>query len=84
MKYQWQVRYRWKPPLQFGLQGFGELGPWDRWAPRDQQSHRAGPALFGTVPIGSRQSLSYQAAYLIGSIYGRHGDMFSMRAQYAY
>ena len=84
MKYQWQVRYRWKAPLHFGLQGFGELGPWDRWAPRERQSHRAGPALFGSVPIGAGRSLSYQAAYLLGSVYGHHADMFTMRVQYAY
>jgi hypothetical protein len=84
MKYQWQVRYRWKPLLNIGAQGFGELGRWDHWAPRDQQSHRAGPAMFGTLPLGDRESLLYQAAYLMGSIYGRQGNMFSMRVQYAF
>jgi hypothetical protein len=84
MKYQWQVRHRWRPLLNLGLQGFGELGPWYHWAPRDQQSHRAGPALFGSLPLGDRQSLLYQAAYLFGSIYGQHGRMFSMRVQYAF
>ena len=84
MKYQWQVRYRWRPPLHFGLQGFGELGPWDHWAPRDQQSHRAGPAVFGTVPFGERQALHWQGAYLVGSIYGRHGDMLTLRALYTF
>ncbi|MFI4930954.1 MAG: hypothetical protein ACHP83_11990 [Burkholderiales bacterium] len=84
MKYQWQVRYRWRPPLHFGLQGFGELGPWDHWAPRDEQSHRAGPAVFGTVPFGERQALHWQGAYLVGSIYGRHGDMLTLRALYTF
>jgi hypothetical protein len=67
--------------LHLGLQGFGELGAWDHWAPRDQQSHRAGPALFGTVPLGERQSLLVQATYLFGSVYGQDARMFSMRAQ---
>jgi hypothetical protein len=84
MKYQWQLRYRWRAPLHFGLQGFGELGPWDHWAPRDQQSHRAGPALFGTLPVADGQSVLYQASYLFGSIYGRHGVMFSARVQYTF
>jgi hypothetical protein len=84
MKYQWQMRYRWRPPLHFGLQGFGELGPWDHWAPRDQQSHRAGPAVFGTVPLGESQALQWQGAYLFGSIYGRHGEMLSLRALYTF
>lgn len=81
MKYQWQLRHRWKPGFQFGAQGFGELGAWDHWADRDAQSHRAGPALFGTLPVGSG-SLAWQVAYLTGSINARHGKMFSMRVKY--
>ncbi|MET3119474.1 hypothetical protein AAKU64_003714 [Undibacterium sp. GrIS 1.8] len=84
MKYQWQTKYRWKPMLELGVQGFGELGDWDHWASRDQQSHRAGPALFGSVPVGRESSIKYQAAYLIGSIYGRHGYMFTSRIQYIF
>ena len=84
MKYQWQLKHRWKPTLQFGLQGFGELGDWSHWSPRDQQSHRAGPALFGSLPVGRGQTIVYQAAYLIGSTYAQHGRMFSMRIQYAF
>jgi hypothetical protein len=84
LKYQWQVRHRWMPLLNVGAQGFGELGRWDRWATADQQSHRAGPALFGTLPLGDGRTALYQAAYLFGSIYGRHGGMFTMRAQLAF
>jgi hypothetical protein len=84
MKYQWQVRYRWRPPLHFGLQGFGELGPWDHWAPRDEQSHRVGPVVFGNLPIGDGQAFVGQAAYLFGSIYGRNGQMLSVRVQYTF
>ena len=58
LKYQWQVKHRWRPALQFGLQGFAELGDWDHWAPRDQQSHRAGPAIFGSLPVGNGQSIT--------------------------
>jgi len=84
MKYQWQLRHRWQPWLHVGLQGFGELGPWDHWLPRDQQSHRAGPALFGTLRVDDKQALLVQAAYLYGSIYGRDGRMFTMRVQYVF
>ncbi len=83
-KYQWQVKHRISSAWQFGLQGFGELGPWDAWAPSDRQSHRAGPAIFGTLPLRDGQSLRVQAAYLAGSIYGQHGGMFSLRALYAF
>jgi hypothetical protein len=84
LKYQWQIKRRWKPALQFGLQGFGELGDWNHWSPRDEQSHRAGPAVFGSLPLGNGQTLLYQAACLFGSTYGQNGTMFSMRVQYAF
>lgn len=84
LKYQWQVKYRWKPAFHFGLQGFGELGDWDQWLPGSQQSHRAGPMISGTFPLGATQAFKYEAAYLFGSTYGSPGNMFSMRLQYVF
>jgi hypothetical protein len=81
MKYQWQVRHRTHPLLNLGLQGFGEVGRWNQVSPRERQSHRAGPAFFGTVRLDDGRSLQYQGAYLFGKTYGRRGDMFSMRMQ---
>ncbi|MFZ6845553.1 hypothetical protein [Undibacterium sp. RuTC16W] len=81
MKYQWQAKYRWIPALHIGLQGFGELGDWDHWASRDQQSHRIGPAVFGSFELMPSTRFAYQAAYLRGSVYGKHADMFTMRLQ---
>lgn len=79
-KYQWQLRYRWRPRLHVGLQGFGELGEWDDWAPHSRQSHRGGPALFGSVAVGDRQTLKLSAAWLQGRTYRRSGHMLSLRA----
>jgi hypothetical protein len=31
MGYQWQVKYRWRPALEFGAQGIGEMGEWNNW-----------------------------------------------------
>jgi hypothetical protein len=84
LKYQWQARYHGHPLANLGAQGFGELGAWNHWAPRDRQSHRAGPALFGTLALGQGRALLYQASFLVGQIWGRHGEMFSMRVQYTY
>jgi hypothetical protein len=87
LNYQWQASYHWRPYLHVGLQGFGELGDWKDWAPRSQQSHRAGPALSGSLPMGAGANasvLKYQAAYLYGSIYARHGHMLTMRMQYSF
>lgn len=84
LKYQWQAKYRWKPGFQFGLQGFGEVGEWDRWAPSSRQSHRLGPVVTGTLPLGRPEGLQYQFAYLDGKIYARRGHMLSLRLQYAF
>jgi hypothetical protein len=66
-KYQWQAKYRWKRELEFGVQGFGETGEWNHWLPREEQNHRIGPAVFGKIPLGGRQAIQYNAAWLLGA-----------------
>ncbi|MFL9878386.1 hypothetical protein PQR63_08340 [Herbaspirillum rhizosphaerae] len=82
--YQWQVRQHWKPLLNFGLQGFGELGRWDNWNSTATQSHRAGPALFGTLYLPNGHKVLYETAYLLGKNSGRSAKSFTMRVQYAF
>lgn len=85
LKYQWQVKHRFTPALHVGLQGFGELGDWDHWAPHERQSHRVGPVIAGSVPVGkSQQAFKYQLAWLKGSVYSQHGSMLSLRVQYLF
>ena len=43
--YQWQAKYRWQPVLEYGLQGFGDMGKWNDWDKQAEQSHRIGPAV---------------------------------------
>jgi hypothetical protein len=62
--YQWQLRYRLATAFDFGAQGFGEVGPWNDWAPVREQAHIAGPAIFGKFNVGGRQVLKYDAAVL--------------------
>jgi hypothetical protein len=52
--YQWQVKYLWQQALEFGAQGFGEMGKWNHFAPTSEQSHRLGPAVFGKIGLGGR------------------------------
>lgn len=80
LTYQLQVKQRWKSWFQPGLQAFGEVGTWNDWLPRKQQSHRAGPALFGSREIGG-QELKYEAAYLVGRNSARAAKSFTMRVQ---
>ncbi|HKX95131.1 MAG TPA: hypothetical protein VJM48_10545 [Methylibium sp.] len=63
LAYQWEIRGAGERPLAWGLQGFGELGRWDHWAPRAAQSHRLGPVLFAR----SRDpAVEIEAALLFG------------------
>lgn len=66
MGYQWQVKYRWIKKLEFGAQGFGELGRWDHWDAASAQNHRAGPAVFGKFALANKQAIKYNAAWLFG------------------
>lgn len=81
--YQWQVRQHWRPLFNVGVQGFGELGRWDHWSRREDQSHRLGPALFGTARFG-RQFLKYEAAYLFGTNNAHSARSVTMRLQFGF
>jgi hypothetical protein len=65
--YQWQMKYRWKQEFEFGLQVFGDMGPWSDWSPANEQVHLVGPAVFGKIELGNHQALRYNAAWLSGS-----------------
>lgn len=84
LKYQWQAKYRWNQALHTGVQGFGELGTWNNWQPAGRQSHRWGPVVGGSWPVGTQQRLEYQAAYLSGKVYGSAADMLSLRLQWVF
>lgn len=62
--YQWQAKYRWREAFEYGLQGFGDVGQWDHWEPAREQSHIAGPAVFGKLRLGGREALVWNAGYL--------------------
>jgi hypothetical protein len=68
LQYQAQAAYRLKNGIDVGLQAFGDLGKWNDWLPRDEQSHRIGPAVFGKVKLGEgRQAIRWNAAWLFGA-----------------
>jgi hypothetical protein len=82
--YQWQLKYRWQPALEFGLQGFGDVGPWNDWEPKSEQPHVAGPALFGRVGLGGRQAIKYNAGLLFGLTDGAPRTTFRLQAEYEF
>ena len=82
--YQWQLKYRWRPAFEFGLQGFGAVGPWNDWAAASQQSHVAGPAWFGRLGLGGRQAIKYNAGILFGLNNGSPRTTLRAQAEYEF
>lgn len=64
LDYRWQLKWRGNEALEWGLQGFGELGEVDHLGRGD--SHSIGPALFGVKRLHGRDKLRYNAAVLAG------------------
>jgi hypothetical protein len=63
--YQWQVKAMVAHGIELGAQGFGSLGPWNRWATGSQQEHTVGPAVFlKTHALGG--PIQLDAAWLLG------------------
>ena len=84
LQYQWQAKYRLMPTFEFGFQGFGEMGKWDNWAPADQRLHTAGPAVFGKIPLGGRQAIKYNAAWLLGTSRAAADHTFRVQLEYEF
>ena len=64
LAYNWQVKLRGKPALEWGVQGFGGFGHVNDLGGEDE--HSLGPALFGVRRLASGNKVSYDAAVLAG------------------
>lgn len=82
--YQWQLKYRWQPNFEYGLQGFGSVGPAWHWSPSSEQSHIAGPAVFGRVRTGQTQFIKYNAGLLFGMTNGSPQTTWRLQAEYEF
>ena len=82
--YQWQAKYRWKPALEFGVQGMGEMGKWSNWDSSNEQNHRVGPAVFGKLALGDKQAIKYNAAWLFGISDVAPNNTFRMQVEYEF
>jgi len=84
LKYEWQAKLRWRREFEPGLQGFGEMGEWNHWAPTSAQSHVWGPAIFGKLKVGEQQALRYDAALLFGATNASADRTLRFRVEYEY
>jgi len=82
--YQWQVKYRWLPVFEYGLQGFGGMGPWNDWENSRNQSHKMGPAVFGKLATAHHHAIKYNAAWLFGVSDATPDNTFRMQAEYEF
>ncbi len=84
MGYQMQIKYRWMREFEFGMQGFGELGDWDHWSHYSEQTHRFGPAVFGKLPLGGRNAIRYNAAFLFGATPATPDHTFRLQTEWEF
>lgn len=84
MGYQLQARYDLGGELGIGAQVFGEMGKWNHWEPAEDQTHRAGPAIFGKVKLGGRQAIKYNAAWLHPLTRGAPKDTVRLQAEFEF
>jgi hypothetical protein len=83
IEYQGQVKVRYRQPLEFGLQAFGNFSsPAHTAAGYSAQLHRAGPAVMGRFLLPAERSISYNAAFLIGTT--AHSPDRTLRFQVEY
>ncbi len=82
--YQVQLKYRWKPVFEYGVQGFGDMGTWNHWNNSSQQSQRFGPALFGKVGVGVHKAIRYNAAFLFGTTEAAPKQTFRLQVEYEF
>jgi hypothetical protein len=77
--YAWQWKHRGDPALEFGLQGFGDLG-----ALGDLGRHQAklGPALFGSMRLPSGHKIKYDGAVLAGITAGAPDTTVRFQLEY--
>ncbi|TSA15005.1 MAG: hypothetical protein D4R74_07250 [Betaproteobacteria bacterium] len=82
--YQWQAKYRWRREFEFGLQGFGEMGKWNQWAPERDRLHRAGPAVFGKFPVAGGTAIKYNAAWLLATSKASPDNTLRLQVEYEF
>jgi hypothetical protein len=82
--YQFQLKYRHAEQLEWGVQGFGNLGQWDHWASGSEQQLKVGPALFGKIKTGSNQAIKWNTALLVGTTNATPRTTLRLQVEYEF
>ena len=67
LEYTWQVQWYGAPELQYGIQGFGDVGNLDGMKKFNKQEHKVGPALFGLIKLEGSTKIKWDSALLFGT-----------------
>ena len=66
LAYAWQYRLQGSRKLEYGLEGYGELGEVTDWNSSSDQVHQVGPAIFGKLKTASGHAWKYAVGLLAG------------------
>jgi hypothetical protein len=81
--YQSQIKYRYSPPLEVGVQAFGRFSSGAQtWGPYPQQVLRVGPVVLGRLRLPQERSISYNVGFLMGTT--QHSPDQTLRVQIEY
>ncbi len=68
IEYQAQIKYRYHPFFEFGVQAFGTFSSSEQtWASLADEVHRLGPVVLGRISLPGERALGYNAALLVGT-----------------
>lgn len=81
--YQWRSLYRYSHRIYYGLWGMGDLGRWNDWADKEEQSHQLGPAIYGRLKLGG-QRLNYDVGLLFGLTNGAPERGLRLKLEYEF
>ena len=68
----WQFSYGWQylwlgnPAYRFAIEGYGQTGDVNHWAPAQEQTHQIGPALVGKVRTSEDSGFEYRLGVFAG------------------
>ena len=78
------AKYRNSEQLEWGVQGFGNVGQWDRWNSASQQEFKVGPALFGKIKTGTKEAIKWNAALLVGTTNATPNTTLRIQTEYEF
>lgn len=65
-EYAWQLKYRYMPQFEFGIEAFGKPGELNGFKTVSNQEHQLGPVIYGEFPLTNMSGFKYETGLLFG------------------